>query len=109
MISSQFLHHEYPMIKELLKNREMVLRFCKKHTVVIDEANPFLFGNRSIPLKLCGYCLGSGKYLYDSSLECAYCGGSGHVKKCECGSGILIGSKEFKCVKCDCILYMRLW
>ena len=109
MISSQILHHGLPMEKRLLNSDETVLHFCKKHTIVIDEANPFLFRNRSIPPKLCGYCLGSGKCLHDSSLECTYCGGSGFVKKCECGSGVLIGSNEFRCVKCDVLSYMRFW
>ncbi|MCK5012200.1 MAG: hypothetical protein KAS66_00110, partial [Candidatus Omnitrophica bacterium] len=31
---------------------------------------------------------------------CPYCNGTGQVKKCGCGSGILIGKNEPFCIRC---------
>lgn len=104
MISSQVLH------SYMLSTRgfnfvidEALVPFLKKSNFVIDEASLPLFRYRPHSLGICRYCGGSGKYLnsFSEDLKCVYCGGSGLVKKCECGSGIMIGSNEFRCVKCD--------
>ena len=50
----------------------------------------------------CGECFGTGKIstARHGLIKCPRCNGSGQLKKCGCGSGIIIGTNEPFCIKC---------
>lgn len=71
-------------------------------TIVIEEATALFSPPKDTVPKICGHCIGTGKMIFTSQWDifCPYCNGTGQVKKCGCGSGILIGMNEPFCIIC---------
>ena len=71
-------------------------------TIVFEEAAALFSPQRHTLPKICGHCIGTGTMLIIPTLDisCPFCNGTGQLKKCGCGSGILIGKNEPFCIRC---------
>ena len=93
---SYSLHSSPPPVSITILDKDNLLWSSKKH-------NKMIFRLKKAPIfEVCDKCLATGETTLSplDPVPCPYCGGSGYVKECTCGSGIKIGSDESFCIMC---------